>query len=217
MQENLIGKIFGRLTVLSIVNSLSKKHSYLNCICICGTEKKIRKDHLISGKILSCGCFMIECIKERTTIHGGSAANKRTPEYMSWRAMIQRINSKSYHARHTYKGKNISICKRWRKSFPNFLSDMGLKPTRSHTLDRFPNKNGDYKPSNCRWATIKEQQNNRTNNRHLTYKGSTKSISEWATFFDVTHSTLSRHLKSKTISDMIQYYEKKKGISYDIR
>src|SRR5580658_3952753 len=86
--------------------------------------------------------------------------NSHAPEYSNWEHMNQRCNNKHHKHFKYYGGRGIKICARW-KSFVNFLTDMGPKPTSLHTLDRFPDPAGDYKPSNCRWATRKEQAQNK--------------------------------------------------------
>lgn len=85
------------------------------------------------------------------------------------------------HSRYADWGeKGITICERWIGSFENFLADMGEVPSPYHTLDRWPNLNGNYEPSNCRWATRSEQQRNRRDNKMLTFKERTQSTYAWA-------------------------------------
>jgi len=93
--------------------------------------------------------------------------------------------STKYHA---YGAKGIAVCERWR-SFENFLADMGECPE-GHTLDRFPDRTGNYEPGNCRWATAKEQQANRDCNHYITHQGETRSITEWAEATGLPRSVL---------------------------
>lgn len=159
---DLSGSIFGRLTILRRNTTIDNFRTYWDCVCECGNYKTVRGDHLKTSKIISCGCFLIESTSIRNTTHGQTKGDKRTTEYISWRGMIQRCSSESYHAKHRYKERGIYVCERWRNSFENFLKDMGVKPTPKHTIDRCPNRNGNYEPSNCRWATMLQQNNNRS-------------------------------------------------------
>lgn len=88
---------------------------------------------------------------------------KRTPEYRAWDNMIQRCYNPNYIRPHLYSDRGIQVCSRWRESFENFLLDVGNRPSKKHSLDRI-NFNGDYEPGNVRWATIKQQANNRRDN-----------------------------------------------------
>jgi hypothetical protein len=81
------------------------------------------------------------------------------------------------------------VCDRWR-SFENFFADMGECPSGKHTIDRIDNQRG-YNPANCRWATMKEQQNNRSNNRRIEFRGETLTLQQWAERLGVTHKTIS--------------------------
>lgn len=104
---------------------------------------------------------------------------KPTKEYTAWGHMIQRCTNPKHHAYKRYGGRGIKVCSRWFK-FENFISDMGLAPTPEHSLDRYPDNDGNYKKSNCRWATIVEQNNNKRSRSSITYKGETKSIRQWS-------------------------------------
>lgn len=100
------------------------------------------------------------------------------PEYRSWQAAIKRCEYKKYEQYDRYGGRGIRICDRWRNSFEAFYDDMGPRPTSRHTLDRIDN-DGNYEPGNCRWATPKEQAENRRTSRLITFDGSTDTLSGW--------------------------------------
>ncbi len=155
------GMKFGRLTVIRRAGFQNRGACWL-CRCTCGRIKKIHGDHLRRGYTRSCGCLAKERASQRAkrqfTKHGHVSRNIASPEYYSWKAMIQRCTNSSSPNFERYGGRGITVCKRWRK-FKNFLTDMGKRPA-GKTLDR-KNVNGNYKPSNCKWATKSEQQFNR--------------------------------------------------------
>lgn len=179
---NLIGQTFGRLTVVEKGGKDSKHNRLWICKCECGNIIAIRGMSLRSGCTISCGCIAqsvsrqnIKAAQDACRTHGGSG----TPTYNSWIAMMNRCY-KSHNAKYSaYGAKGISVCTRWH-CYEHFLADMGNRPA-GHTLDRFPNRNGNYTPSNCRWATPKEQQRNRDSGLHvLTFNGKTQCITDWA-------------------------------------
>jgi len=114
----------------------------------------------------------------------------RTPEYAAWRGMINRCEVKGINDFHLYGGRGICVCPEWRKNFHAFLRDVGPKPTPRHTLDRFPDQNGNYEPGNVRWATWTEQQHNRRNNINAERNGETKNLKEWARILGLSYFTL---------------------------
>lgn len=145
------GRKFNRWLVLSYIPYKDNKKAHALCVCDCGTKRLVQMSSLLEDKSKSCGCLKEE------NLHGHGCWG--TPEWAAWASMRSRCNDPQSKNFKNYGARGISVCKRW-GTFENFISDMGNKPSREHSLDRINNDSG-YKPSNCRWATRKEQQNNR--------------------------------------------------------
>lgn len=157
MKTNLIGQTFGRLTVLDY-NSIDC--TWL-CRCSCGNHTVVSTSFLKSGHTKLCGCYK-KIFGTKFKKHGMS----HTAEYKAWIQMKQRCNNPNSSSYPYYGGKGITVCERWVQSFESFLSDLGRKPSKTHSLDRI-DPSGNYEPSNCRWATPFEQVHNRSTSLSL--------------------------------------------------
>lgn len=176
--QNLTGQKFARLTVQSLAGKRSNhtggNYYFWNCHCDCGEVSIVPIAKLKNGHTKSCGCLQSEAASKSNRTHGMT----ETSEYSIWCAMMKRCsNSKIAQWKH-YGGRGIKVCERWKK-FENFISDMGLKPTPKHSIDRKDN-NGNYEPGNCRWATSGEQRRNSRLVRLLTFHGETMCVTDWA-------------------------------------
>lgn len=145
----MIGKNFGRLTVIAEAGSSKGKKLLYKCECSCGNIRIIHGCCLRSGHTKSCGCLS----QERKTTHG----MWNSSEYKIWEAIIQRCTNEKSTKYEYYGGRGIKVCPQWLK-FANFFKDMGKRPLK-HEIDR-KNNDGNYEPSNCRWATRSEQMRN---------------------------------------------------------
>ena len=194
----IIGKRFKRLVVINDLGCFSPGRHYLLVRCDCGIEKMVRKDCLMpnGGGTTSCGCRQKELTSKNHTVHGHCTGYKSSPTYKSWRKMIGRCTNPNDQAFPYYGGRGIKVCKRWR-SFENFYEDMGPR-LQGMTLDRYPDVNGAYKPTNCRWATRKQQANNRRDVHTLRYKGRTYTLAEWSEKTGIGRETLRSRLYRRT-------------------
>lgn len=188
------GKRFGKVRVIRCVGSDNKK-SIWDCVCDCGTKFQTKGVYLRRGNTRSCGCIRGQ---NATTHHAVG-----TPTYRTWAAMKTRCLNKHNDAWERYGGRGIKICHRWMK-FENFIADMGKRPV-GKSLDRFPDKNGDYKPSNCRWATRKEQAQNSRKNVKITFKGQTLCHKEMARQYGIGDTTVRQRIKlGWSLADALQ-------------
>jgi hypothetical protein len=184
--KSISGRRFNRLIALGPVSrkyfpSGSSRISWL-CRCDCGTEKVIEGQSLVSGNTGSCGCALIDSSREqglRRRRHGQSRHAQVTAEYMTWSTMRKRCNNPNCKKYEIYGGRGIKVCERW-DLFENFMEDMGPRPSPKHSINRIDN-DGNYEPSNCHWATRKEQAENRRSNVVVKYAGREGPLS---TFFE---------------------------------
>ena len=186
--EDLLGKQFGKLTVLERVKKENTSGQFWICKCSCGnTTKPIVTNSLVKLKTISCGCYKIQQIKKANTTH--KMTNSGT--YISWRSMWARCTNIKRRDYDFYKDKVPD--ERWTQ-FENFLQDMGERPTNT-SLDRIDNSKR-YSKDNCRWASKIVQSRNKRNNINLTINGQVYCLKSASELFSVSYNSVKSRIRN---------------------
>lgn len=174
----LIGNKYNSLTIIGIDSSNKSGHYFLRCKCDCGNEKVIRADRVLNNITKTCGCQN----KHYNACNPHRLSHKYPKLYSVWNTMRHRCYNPRNWKYKDYGGRGITVCEEWRNNFPNFFNwAMAYGYQEGLTIDRI-DVNGNYEPTNCRWATLKQQARNKTNNKMITYNGETKSLVEWCEY-----------------------------------
>lgn len=197
---DLTGKKFNHFTVIERAEDRvypnGRRVIMWKCQCDCGNEKIciVTANNLTRGHTKSCGHT------KKGNRNGNKHGLSHTPIYKEWAHMKQRCHDPNHISYKWYGGrtsKPIIVCDRWENSVENFFKDVSKLPhfgEVGYTLDRI-DVNGDYEPNNVRWATQKQQSNNKRNNRLITYNGKNQTISQWADEFGINYQTICSRLK----------------------
>lgn len=184
--QEYIGQIYGRLTVIEILKPRNQR-TVVKCKCACGNTHISLMKPIKKGDTKSCGCYRIESRHTATVTHGDT----KYKLYRVWRTMIRRCHDERVKSYKTYGKRGISVCQKWRDSYPIFKKwaikkgyKFGLQ------IDRI-NNNGNYEPINCRWVTSKVNNNNTRNNTIMEFKGIKKPMNQWAEEMGINKATLS--------------------------
>jgi len=206
---NLKGQKFGRLIAIEALAKREFRGVVWLCKCDCGSYVEVVSNKLRQGNTKSCGCLNKERVIEVNKIHGHAANKMKTPTYSTWGALKSRCNNPNDKRYDYYGGRGITVCKRWLRSFENFLEDMGERPKDS-TIDRIENDGG-YEPDNCRWATREKQIRNSRQAKlnplkvqviKKLLKESNLMVKEIAEIFHVGPGTISNIKAEKTWADI---------------
>lgn len=195
---DLTGQRFGRLIAVECTGSRWGEGRLWRCLCDCGTEVAVTAKSLRRGHTRSCGCLARDVAGARFYKHGasnGGGIRLASPEYQTWQGMKDRCYNTNDAGFHNYGARGIAMCGRWRESFDDFLADMGPRPSCSHSVDRI-DVNGNYEPSNCRWATTKQQSRNRRNNFIITAFGESMVAIDWQARTGVHRETIKSRIRA---------------------
>lgn len=220
--KSVVGKKFG---CYSVIKENGRKQ-YRNeivflCRCDCGNEFNLTKSQIVNEKHICC----IKCRGEYLKTHNGSYKHGDTKSqlYNVWVNMRARCYNKNNNRYSTYGAKGIKVCDEWlgENGYQNFMKwayENGYSTEKTetghikYTLDRI-DFYGNYEPSNCRWITIQEQQNNRKDNKYITYNGETHTMAEWSRILNVPYYRLqSRMFKGMDFESAIKdcnYHDKR--------
>lgn len=177
-----VGNRYGRLLVVGRADGANRA-SVWQCLCDCGAEVVLPLSRMIRGNTRSCGCLRREMTAAKQRTHGATD----TRAYRSWAGMMRRCTNKNDQRWPLYGGRGIKVCDRWTDA-ANFIQDMGQPPA-GHSLDRI-DVNGNYEPSNCRWATQKQQNRNTRRTKYAEFDGVILPLREWAELLNIPYSML---------------------------
>lgn len=209
--KDLTGKKFGRLTAMKIEHFGIKNKAYWLCKCDCGKEKVVCGSLLTYGAVKSCGCLQKEAVSKTNKKHG--MAHSRL--HYIWVAMKERCYNKNNKDYAKYGGRGIFICDEWENDFKSFY-DWAISNGYDEnvrfgelTIDRI-DVNSNYEPSNCKFSTIKEQCNNKTNNHYEEYNGKKYTLSQLEEIIGVKQRKIWYELnKGMSIKEIEKKYGKK--------
>lgn len=187
---NLTGQRFGRLVAIDhrSESSGSSKRKYViwRCLCDCGNETTVRSSVLMRGHTMSCKCLRDELPSKLFKTHGRS----RTRLYRIWTHVLSRCRNPNEPEYHNYGGRGISIFPDWEWSFESFAAYVGEPPSKLHSIDRYPNYNGNYEPGNVRWATAEQQCRNRRGLILVQYQDRQMCLAEASEITGVPYGTI---------------------------
>lgn len=201
-------KIGDRVGTLVILENLEGEYWW--CRCDCGREEVYTSSELKNRKTCSKTCKYYRCGGGKAIKHGDRSGGLRTRLYRIWGGMVERCECGTSERYNDYGGRNIRVCKEWRQDYSAFKKwalENGYKE--NLTIDRIDN-DGDYCPENCRWATYKEQGNNRRNNIVVEVGDAKKTLSQLSEEFGIKRDTLrTRYEKCHDIDYILRPVRKK--------
>lgn len=191
---DVAGEKYSRLLAIRRVESPNRRTRWL-FKCDCGSEFVSVLDAVRDGRTTSCGCLKNDLLVARSVTHGHSVNRRESRELKAYNHAKARCFNPNDEKYQYYGGRGITMCDRWRDDAAAFISDMGPCPP-GHTIER-KDPHGNYEPSNCEWATTRQQARTRTDNVHVTYQGSTMILKDYAALLGIGYKALHARLKYK--------------------
>lgn len=206
LAEDLTGKRFERLVPIKQVGRSASRGVIWECKCDCGNIVTVKAQSLKSGETKSCGCFN----RDKSTKHG--LCNTRL--YRIWHGIKCRCYEEKNKKYYLYGAKGIKMCEEWKNDFKKFYEwSISNGYNEKLTIDRIDSE-GDYEASNCRWANIYTQNNNRKINHYLEYNGEKHTIAEWARIYKVNrdffYNRMRKNKKHYTVEEIFEQLEEKR-------
>lgn len=199
---DITGQRFGKLTVIKKAKSDKRGEAKWLCKCDCGNITIVLSSHIRNYRIRSCGCLFQKNKFLYNSKYGNLENYQRLYNiYNGMRARCYNINCSSYKY---YGGRGIKICNEWLEDFFKFMQwsiSNGYKDDLS--IDRI-DVNGNYEPSNCRWITMEEQENNKRDNIFIKYKNEIKTLKQWSKILKIPYGTVyNRYSKKFNVDDIL--------------
>ena len=188
--KDLVGQTFGELTVIKKSGHKGKNITW-ECKCNCGNLCIVSGGHLRSGHTKSCGCIRAETFKKMSTKHG----KYHTRLHDTWGNMKKRCYNPKYYEFDDYGGRGITVCDEWKNDFQVFYDWAMSHGYRDDLTIERSDVDGSYSPDNCKWATKKEQANNKRNNIKITYKGKTQNLKQWTEELGLNYKLTHKRIK----------------------
>lgn len=191
---DIVGQKFNNLLVVERLEETQNGRYLFKCLCDCGNDKIVEGRQIKTGRVNSCGCMEREARRNAQVTHGMTY----TRVYAIYSKMKLRCYNKTNKSYLDYGGRGVKICDEWlgENGFINFMNWAMENGYKEHlSIDRI-DVNGNYEPSNCRWATIEEQANNKRTNLFFTYNNETKTLAQWCVDLRLKYDPVHKRIKS---------------------
>lgn len=209
---DLTGQKYGRLVVVKLGKPRGKVRRWI-CACDCGGQALAATTDLRTGNTQSCGCYMRQRQREGQWKHGATSRGaERDPLYNVWCTMKERCSNPNSQKYKDYGARGITVCERWKLSYQDFVDDMGPRPSDHHSIDRIDN-DGNYEPSNCRWADAKTQRWNRPDIILFEHDGKITCVSDYAKLMGVSSKRMYKVMSTRGLSveDAAAFVKERQG------